>query len=101
MMDSTADSAISESDLVNPVLVAMADTNSAFLKFTTTSSLSFLAAACSAVDDDDDLLLLSVMMAPLRLRGVVVDVAMVTSPLRRLVDDGGVVDVVNACTPPW
>ena len=99
MMDSTAERAISESDLVNPVLVAMADTNSAFLKFTT-SSESFLAAACSAVDDD---LLLFVMMAPLRVRGVVVDVAMVTSLLRsKLVDDGGVeVDVVNACTPPW
>ena len=100
MMDSTADNASSESDLVNPVLVAMADTNSAFLKFTT-SSPSFLAAACSAVDDDDDLMLLLLMIAPLRLWGVVVDVVMMTSLRSKLVDDGGVDEVVNACTPPW
>lgn len=95
MMDNTADNASSESDLVNPVLVAMADTNSAFLKFTTSSPS--LAAAYSAVDVNDDDDLLAMMMAPLRLWEVA---DAVTSP-RTMVDDGGVVEVVNADTPPW
>ena len=108
MMDRMLLSACSDSDLVSPVFCAMADTNSAFLKFTG-ASVSLLAEDFFLVDlvVDDFFLaayiavagravwLFLMLLAPLSLSGAIDDdeeddEVMPRSPM----DDGG----VNAST---
>jgi len=109
MMDRMLLSACSDSDLVSPVFCAMADTNSAFLKFTGASVSPLLAEDFFLVDlvVDDFFLaayiavagravwLFLMLLAPLSLSGAIDDdeeddEVMPRSPM----DDGG----VNAST---